>query len=126
MLIIINNIMSTENIRTEDNYNVSSQDLKKNFKYSDKDSYDIFQDIKNKKVHRVVYSILMFMFLVITYIVIIMKKPKNTTPIFLYILYGIFAVFFYFNYFKLSVLITDFILLFYIPIDLPKFLNFLN
>lgn len=117
---------NTDNIRTGDNYNVSSQDLKKNFKYSDKDTYDIFQEIKNKKIHRFVYSILMLMFLVVTYVVILMKKPKNTTPIFLYVFYGIFAVFFYFNYFKISVLITNFILLFYIPIDFPKFLNFLN
>lgn len=117
---------NTDNIRTGDNYNVSSQDLKKNFKYSDKDTYDIFQEIKNKKIHRFVYSILMLMFLVVTYVVILMKKPKNTTPIFLYVFYGIFAVFFYFNYFKISVLITNFILLFYIPIDFPKFLKFLN
>ena len=46
---------NTDNIRTGDNYNVSSQDLKKNFKYSDKDTYDIFQEIKNKKSHRFVY-----------------------------------------------------------------------
>ena len=115
---------NTDNIRTEDNYNVSSQDLKKNFKYSDKDTYDIFKEIKNKKIHRFVYSILMLMFLVVT--VILIKKPKKTTPIFLYVFYGIFTVFFYFNYFKISVLITNFILLFYIPIDFPKFLNFLN
>ena len=76
---------NTDNIRTGDNYNVSSQDLKKNFKYSDKDTYDIFQEIKNKKIHRFVYSILMLMFLVVTYVVILMKKPKNTTPIFLYV-----------------------------------------
>ena len=118
--------MPTDNIRTGNDYNVSSQNLNKKFNYSDKDSYDIFEEIKNRKIHQFVYSILMLMFLLITYFVILMKKPKNTTPIILYVYYGIFAIFFYFNYFKISVLITNFILLFYIPINLPKFLNFLN
>tara|TARA_Y100000389_G_C17425886_1_gene499498 strand:- start:1406 stop:1747 length:342 start_codon:yes stop_codon:yes gene_type:complete len=92
------------------------QKLEQKEEYIDKDDYDFNLTIKDKNIHSAVYSALMVFFFIITYIIFIMKKPKNSTPIFLYILYGIFVVLFYLYYFKLSVLITNAILLLYGPI----------
>ena len=96
--------------------NVETTNLKENLQYVDKDDYAFTIEIKNKKIHQMVYSILMIIFLAITYTIIFMKKPKNTIPLFLYILYGIFSVLFYLYYYKISIFITNIILLFYIPI----------
>jgi hypothetical protein len=92
----------------------SIKTLDKEEEYIDKDDYEFNLVVKrNHKLHRIIYSLLILMFLIVTYFIFIMKKPNTNTPIFVYILYGIFVFLFYLYYFKLSVIITEFILLFY-------------
>ena len=96
---------------------ISIKTLDKEEEYIDKDDYEFNLVVKkNHELHRIIYSILIIMFFIVTYVIFKMKKPNTNTPIFVYILYGIFVFLFYLYYFKLSVIITDFILLFYGPI----------
>ena len=96
---------------------ISTKTLDKEEEYIDKDDYEFNLVVKrNHKLHRIIYSLLILMFFIVTYVIFIMKKPNTNTPIFVYILYGIFVFLFYLYYFKLSVIITEFILLFYGPI----------
>ena len=53
--------------------NVTTTNLKENLQYVDKDDYAFTIEIKNKKIHQMVYSILMIIFLVITYYLVMIQ-----------------------------------------------------
>jgi uncharacterized protein YacL len=92
-----------------------SLNVNENLNYIDKDNYYFKQEIKNKKVHQVVYSFIMLIFLFITFRIIYLRYKSSNIPYLVYILYCTFVIVFYLFYYKLSIYLTDLILLFYIP-----------
>lgn len=96
------------------NLNITSN-VNENLNYIDKDNYYFEQEIKNKKIHQVVYSFIILIFLFVTFKIIYLRYKSSNIPYLLYILYAIFVIFFYLFYYKISIYLTDLILLFYIP-----------
>ena len=102
-----------------DDYRVSKKNLKENLPYIDKDDYS-YTDIKNKNVHKFVYTSLIVLYLYvfsrIFKIYVNSLKTNTEIPPIVYILFILFSVLFYLYYFAISVLLTNVIVFILVPI----------
>lgn len=100
-------------------YRVSKKKLGENLPYIDKDDYS-YADFKNKRVHKFVYSslIILYLFVFSRIFRIYINSQRNNieVPPIIYILFILFSILFYLYYYKISIILTDLFVIFYIPI----------